>query len=445
MFRLLSLAVLASTSLSATSWYVSPSGSDANAGTSPDTAFMTIRKAANTTQPGDIVNVADGVYTNSCAGCPVADITRSGAADAWIVYRAWPGAHPHIHFTGWAAFSLHGGASYIQITGFDIRGSRTVARFETCRAQALESNPDPLCNGNGISIDGRQDGAAKPHHIRIDHNRIWQCAGGGVAVMQADYVTTEDNIVSENAWYARYAASGISYYQSWNSDSSTTTKMIVRRNTVFNNRALVDWTATGTPPYHLSDGNCIIVDDLRGTQNSEMQPYVARTLVENNLAFDCGGGGITIYSSDHVDVFNNTTFKNSQVVDYGEIFINQSGDVRVENNIFYSRDGATTVKTYSATGFLLDYNLYFNGSLQATAGPHDLTADPLFISAETDNAIADFHPLKTSPAASSALVAAAPADDQSGRLRSNPAGPSRGALEPSDPYSPNTRPKRPPR
>src|SRR5262245_19681645 len=47
----------------ATTWYVSNTGDDANAGTSSTTAFATIGKANARAKPGDVVMVADGNYT----------------------------------------------------------------------------------------------------------------------------------------------------------------------------------------------------------------------------------------------------------------------------------------------------------------------------------------------------------------------------------------------
>ena len=57
----------------ATEYYVSASGSDSNNGTSLDSPFLTIQKAAGLTNPGDIVYVTNGTYG------PLS-ITRSGSA-----------------------------------------------------------------------------------------------------------------------------------------------------------------------------------------------------------------------------------------------------------------------------------------------------------------------------------------------------------------------------
>lgn len=420
----LCFGLLSVLTLGATEYFVSCSGNDTNSGTSPEAAFRTIQKAANLTAPGDIVTVMNGEYTNSCAACSVVDITRSGSPDAWIVYRAYEGHKPLLRFNGWHGFQIRSGASYIEILGFDLRGGRTSQTFEFCRAERQNSNP--LCNGNGITADGRNDGERKPHHIRIANNRVWQCAGGGINAIQADYITIEDNIVHENAWHARFANSGINIYQAWNSDSETTTKIIIRRNRVFNNRSLVDWFATN----RLSDGNGIIIDDLRNTQNSsQLGPYKGAILVENNLSFNNGGAGIQAYLSDRIDFINNTTYLNGQVVDYGEIRVNQCSAVRILNNIAVARPNGRAIEIIRGVDVFSDYNLAFGGSV-SSPGPNDLIADPLFLSPSTEWALSDFRPSDKSPAKESGDPSLLLDLDLDRKPRPSAGRVSRGALEP---------------
>jgi hypothetical protein len=393
MWNRAALLLLSPVLLAGAEYFVSGSGNDANDGRSAASAFRSIQKAADLTAPGDIVSVLEGDFTNSCAICPVVSIRRSGTAEAWIAYRAYPGHKPRIRFNGWAGFEVTAGASYIEISGFEVQGDRADMSFQYCRTDRLAATPDPKCNGNGIGIDGRRDGAKKPHHLRVARNHVWQCAGAGISAIHADYVTFEDNQVNENAWYSRYATSGINMYQAWNSDASTGTKMIVRGNRVYSNRALVDWTVTGA----LSDGNGIIIDDSRNTQNGSTNGvYNGRFRVENNLSFDNGGGGVTVYSSDHVDIVNNTLYKNGQVVEYADLFINQSGDVRAGNNIAWARTGASALAVYHSSA-TIDYNLYFNTTPLPRMGTHDLVADPEFANPEAS----DFRLLPGSPAVGS--------------------------------------------
>ena len=68
-----------------TTYYVAKSGSDNNAGsiTSP---FLTIQKAANIVNPGDVVIVDDGNYTTT--GGAVVSLTRSGTAASPITFKS---------------------------------------------------------------------------------------------------------------------------------------------------------------------------------------------------------------------------------------------------------------------------------------------------------------------------------------------------------------------
>jgi hypothetical protein len=223
--RMLAMAAITVSAYGAT-YYVGGTGSDSNSGLTAGAPFLTIQTAANLTLPGDVVYVMNGVYTG-------VDINRSGTADAWIAYRAYPGHQPQINAgAAWNAIEIHGGASYIEISGFQVQGNLPNVTEAQCAADAQQATPDPACNGNGIDIDGRQDGANKPHHILIAGNQIYDCPGGGIGVEEADYVTIQDNFVHENAWYSRYGNSGISVFESWNYDLGPAPHTIVQRNRV---------------------------------------------------------------------------------------------------------------------------------------------------------------------------------------------------------------------
>jgi hypothetical protein len=66
----------------ARTYYVSPSGSDGNPGTSPAKPFRTLQKAADSTAPGDTVSIMNGTYTERAGGSDVVVISRSGRAGA---------------------------------------------------------------------------------------------------------------------------------------------------------------------------------------------------------------------------------------------------------------------------------------------------------------------------------------------------------------------------
>ncbi|MDX2213843.1 MAG: right-handed parallel beta-helix repeat-containing protein [Oculatellaceae cyanobacterium bins.114] len=376
-----------------TTYYISGLGSDNNNGLTPQTPFRNIQTAANLTQPGDIVYVMNGTYTASNPNSDIVRITRSGTADAWITYQAYPGANPKLVSNNWHAFAILG-ASHIIIDGFELQGNND--NITLPQAIAEQNNlGNPLTSGNGIGIRPSDDATPTyPHHIVIRNNEVYKFGGGGIYTYHADYVTIENNLVYNNAWYAPYGNSGISNYQNWNSDSSSGYRMIIRGNVTYNNQNLIPWFQVG----RVTDGNGIIVDDTRNTQNnSTLGVYQGRTLVENNLSYNNGGRGINVYSSNFVDIVNNTTYQNSQhpAIDGGEITVGTANDVRVLNNIMSATSGKPANKVSNSSNILFDYNLLFNSVLYTQTGANDLIGvDPLFL----DPSIGNFALRSNSPA-----------------------------------------------
>lgn len=363
-------------------YYVSGTGTDSNSGLSTSSPFRTIQKAANVTNPGDTVLIMNGVYTNANPYGHLLEITRSGTASAWITFKAYPGHFPKLQHNGWNGIMIQNGASYIEVNGLEIVGNNANVTLNYALSQKTNTS-NPLTNGNCLSIDGRNNG--HPHHLRILNNKIHDCGGSGISVVQADYVTVENNEVYNNAWYSVYAQSGISFWQNWRFDTSQGYKMFIRKNKVYNNRQNIPWIVTGT----LTDGNGIIIDDSRNTQNgSKLGAYTGRTLVENNISFKNGGSGIHTYSSDHVDIVNNTAYLNNQTPEIkdGQIFANKSSDIVIINNILYAYPGKNVNSNWNNTKVSYDYNLYANSTTIVVKGIHDIIADPLFV----NPSIADF-------------------------------------------------------
>jgi hypothetical protein len=71
-----------------TAFYISPSGSDWNDGSSPDTPLKTIQRGLDRAQPGDVIHLGAGVYMQDVvskrAGTAEAPITIEGPADAVV-------------------------------------------------------------------------------------------------------------------------------------------------------------------------------------------------------------------------------------------------------------------------------------------------------------------------------------------------------------------------
>ena len=79
--------------------------------------------------------------------------------------------------------------------------------------------------------------------------------------------------------------------------------MMMRNNRTHDNHCTQPWVVSGK----LSDGNGMIVDDNRNTQDGSTHiPYTGRFLVAGDLSYRNGGSGMHAFSSDRVDFINNT-------------------------------------------------------------------------------------------------------------------------------------------
>jgi len=407
-----------------TTYYVSSStstASDSNSGLSTSSPFKTIQRAADLTNPGDTVLIMNGVYKNAYPQGQVILITRSGTANAWIKFKAYPGHSPKLQHNGWDGISIQKGASYIEVNGLDVAGNNANVNLDYALSQRTNTS-NTLTSGNCISIDGRYNG--HPHHIRILNNKVHDCGGVGISAIQSDYITVDRNEVFNNAWYSVYATSGISLYQNWNSDHNQSYKMFVTNNKVYNNRQYVPWIVDGT----IADGNGIIIDDSRNTQNnSKLGVYKGRTLVANNLTFNNGGSGIHTYMSEHVDIVHNTAYMNNQSpeIQHGQLFANESSDIKILNNILYAYPGKKMNMDWKNINVTYDYNIYANGTSISVLGYHDIIGNPQFV----NPSIADFRLKATSPAINSGYTWKDLTTDFVGKSRPSGTGYDRGAYE----------------
>ncbi|MBA3704483.1 MAG: T9SS type A sorting domain-containing protein [Bacteroidetes bacterium] len=347
-FKLISLivAVFSFQIVKATTYYVSPSGVSTNTGTSINSPWA-FQYAADRTNAGDIVYLLSGNYIiNSDL-----KISRSGNSTNYITYAAATGNTPVIKAANpcnaWNILRIL--ANYIVVDGIDFFGNNaniTLSQGETNYNEVIAGGSNwskyVQTNTNGICIGN--DNTLVPHHVMIKNCKVHDFSGAGIASNNTDFITIENNIVYNNAWYGMYASSGISIFHSQNSSNSYSGfANTVRNNIVYNNKALVKWTAKKA----YSDGNGIIIDDNKNTQISGGIPYKGSTLIENNVSYQNGGSGVYVMSSQHVTVRNNTSYWNSTETakgsGNGELVCLDNNDITWVNNI------AWVNPTYSST------------------------------------------------------------------------------------------------
>ena len=384
-------------------FYIAPNGDNNNVG-SEALPWRNLNHAVYALKAGETVLVKNGTYQESLY------INKSGLPGKPITYKAYPGHKPKIEIN---RKQLEGiliqGASYINVEGFEV--AYTAPGAEAAKGEQTD---------NGIDISNAD--SALPHHINIKNNNVHGFPGGGIFTVLADYVTFEGNTVWENALWAKWGNSGISMYQNVEFDQKTGYHMIIRGNTVYKNENKLPSYAIGSTT--ITDGNCIIIDDLRHTQkfldNKTPYPaYKANTLIENNICYDNGARGIHVYSSDNVLVRHNTLYKNQRTpsINDGELSAYDASNVRFVNNIVFATAGKKANGAGNASNVIFERNLYFGSTSNPNKSATDIVADPLFINASVNSAIANFRLKAGSPAIDAALTTQMPEMDIAGKMR----------------------------
>jgi parallel beta-helix repeat protein len=213
-------------------------------------------------------------------------------------------------------------------------------------------------------------------------------------------------------------------------------KMIVRRNVVYSNQNIIPFIASNPDPAKrvITDGNGIIVDDSRNSQNDSLLGVnKGRNLLENNVVFENGARGLHVYPSDHVDIVNNTAYHNSSQPETpeGEVSSIDASDVRVFNNMLVPRADRVSITRVAANAVeratqIFEHNLVFDGlGFDANLSLNLVGVDPML----TNSAAQNFHPQTSSPAIDAGSSSLTAKDDIEAILRPLGTGIDLGAFE----------------
>jgi hypothetical protein len=195
----------------------------------------------------------------------------------------------------------------------------------------------------------------------------------------SDYITFENNVVYRCAFWSPYANSAISVYQPIAVDDNIADyKIIIRNNVcfeVYENIPFIFSNKNDPTKRKVTDGNGIILDDFLGTQawgGGAGKAYTGRTLVTNNVVFANGGSGIHTFKSCNIDIVHNYAADNNRhpMLKDGQIFANQSKQVRILNNVLIGQPGKPITSGLRNEALVQDHNVYatLDGSVPIVEG-----------------------------------------------------------------------------
>jgi hypothetical protein len=341
--------------------FASPSGSDANSGTTV-TAPKTFAGAAAATRPGSVVCLHGGTYNLSSSFSP----PNNGTPSSWIVYKNYGDGGVNLVWTGAAdaspmfrlgSGSFPSGPAYLEFRGLNLDG----------RGNAGDAF---FCQGG--------------HHLRFIENTMNHTGGSGIGTRKCDYLTADHNIIHHNGYMP--VATSVPQWYGWTSGISFNSNQWFDtysgfHNIISNNVVVGEYDSSSNH----SDGNGIILDLSDGT-------YVASSantppaLIINNVVYGNGGRCIHAFVVTNFWIVNNTCYKNNldpTLGVAGSFSTNNSRDGYFINNVAVAGSGSDPTYTQEGTNTNICYraDLYFGSGLNVASSvlSQFIQADPTFV------------------------------------------------------------------
>ncbi len=413
-------------------FYVSPTGNDANTGLSDAQAWRTMQKAAETVRAGDTVLVRRGTYAGwrHWGG-------NSGTADRRITYKADPG----VVIEG----TVNGEGDGIRLNGVPAGYKAAGAPAQRCDYVTID--------GFTVRNQARTGLCANYASFLIVRNCTFENnEWHGLLLGHCDDVLVEDNVAAHckqsHGFYCANSARRPTFRRNVSHDNA--------RNGIHLNGDQYSKPGDGIISGAVLERNVLYANNLQKGGSAISCDGVQDSLLENNLVYDeHDGDGITLYQIDGGGppkgnwVLNNTvrTGPDSRWC----LAIKDGGvDCTVRNNIFYNggpKRGSLRVSADSLPGLQSDYNVVMdrmspdNGDTilslarwRALTRPHQdahsrvATPEQLF----ADPGKHDYHLAATSPARGAGTGSGAPKVDLDGRPRPGSKGWDAGACQFAD-------------
>jgi parallel beta-helix repeat protein len=351
-------------------YYVSPNGSDRNAG-SVKRPWATIEYAATWLLPGDTVHVLPGVYRGRIA------TTASGVADARITYiseQKW-GTHIIGDVIDHSAWDNRG--NYVDIIGFDVSGiGRTGlyndgsnVRFIANHVHDIAGPTSALCDNGGAGVfDGNYSGTDNDTIGNRVHDIGWtnasQCATSGSQVHGIYHANRGGHILNNLVYHNR--AYGIHL---WHAASD----VVISGNTVFNNGSSGLVVGAGDKPKGNRADSCLVSNNILAYNSRYGFVESGNTGTHNrylkNLTYENKLGPFQLQNGNAAP---DTITVDPQFVNYTG---DASGDYHLKPASPALRSGTTEgapvddIEDRSRSGSGIDIGAY-----QSTAGPRNVLA-----------------------------------------------------------------------
>ncbi len=321
----------------ATTYYVRKTGSNGNTGTSAAAAFQTVTKAVSSAQPGDIVYVGAGTYTETVT------TVRSGTDPSPIRFvadstGAQTGDSGTVKITHWNPSVLTVSHQYIEFNGFRISGGTNTVSFSGGGNDYLRSCIIESFSTDGVVISGV--------NVKIIACTIQSGSRNGISI-------------------------------------SGTCSVVVGATTIKSCSMGIESTSTGVT---LTVDRCVLTG--LGGRGVNLQKGTL-TMTNSLMTSASGGVGVGGTSTNVATIWNCTS------VGCGSVAIQTEGGTMTVKNCIITNVG-TGLKR-SGTSTLTHSNNLYNGINSAysgtSAGSGDVQADPKFVSSGSD-----YHLQASSPA-----------------------------------------------
>jgi len=336
---LLLALILSCGPLWAATYYLSPTGSDSNSGTS-NLPWRTFQKAASTVRAGDTVIVRDGKYTGGVTietpGTSTQPIVFK-AAGSRAVIRGSGGERDAFYIDGYSLGNpwWKGADMYITLEGFTIQNAARAGIRISCA-----------------------------HHVTVRKCILTRNGTWGIFTDYSNYSLLENNECS-------YSGDEHGIYVSNSSDFS-----IIRGNRVHHNSSS-GIQINADPSMEDGDGittgavieRNIVYENGRQGGAAINLASVRNSLVQNNLLYKNYAGGIACWADGNGPAwgcknnrfYNNTVYFRSSEGRWTISLKEGSSGNQIRNNILCGgRDGVLEFDdTQSTKGLKMDYNLFY--------------------------------------------------------------------------------------